>query len=816
MVKISIIVPIYNVEQYLPACLESVMAQTMEDIEILCVEDGSEDRSREILLEYARKDARIRTILHSENLGTSRARKDGVAASGGKYVMFLDGDDRYAPDACEKVYRAMEEKGADILQFGTEVVNCADASKERIASNKRLLAPYQKEALRGDLVKACWEEKKFGFTLWNKAYQGDLCRKAFSRIEDGSFPKGQDVYAFFVIASLAESYAAIPDELYWYSFGTGVTGKSQIDLKRFTRILTEADVCAAMERYCETYAPQYEGIMKIQRQNFLNDCLNNFLHCLRTDEREAGFGRLCRAWGTGEVISCLARRYWFNSHLIGPKVSGSQLFQYEKRKPGKKTVGFYYRNIRNGGAQRVVALLSNILSEQKDAEGEALYRVVLVTEDAPAKDEYALSPAVERYFLPDREASRQEYLPRYRAWQELIDRYQVDLVVSGMWTDGATFWDMMSVKSHRSHPAFFLHAHSFCCVPYRSIGNTASSLAAYYRLADGVVTLSECDRAYTQVFNPYVDCILNPVSLRPEEISPAPGLTHTLVWVGRISEEKQPWDAVLMMEYLVKRVKDAKLYMVGDGDPKLLKELKRQIADSGLEEHIMLTGFTGRVSPYYEKAAVYISTALYEGAGLTFYEAMCYSLPVVSYDMPWLTHFRDGRGIVTVRQNRAADLADAVAGLLLDPAYARRMGREGNTLIREMLSENTGERWSRFIQGIDSEEPRACSEGDYPIILRYLVEYQQAGRDLMRADLCEKLKDANDRAKTYDEELKRANEEKRKLQEQLKKETRRIRALEASATFRAGKAVLFLPGSIKKWILRLLKKRNKNGQEEKK
>lgn len=819
MAKISIIVPICNVEKYLPACLESVIEQTLEDIEIICVDDCSEDGSREILLDYARKDSRIHTILHPQNLSTSQARKDGVAASTGKYIMFLDGDDRYTADACEKVWEAMEEKKTDILQFGTDVVNFANAPEERIALNKRLLAPYLKEEIYGDIINACWEEKKFGFSLWNKAYSGDLCREAFSRIEDGSFPKAQDVYAFFVIATMAKSYGAIPDEIYRYSFGTGITGKSQIDLNRFQRILTEADVCAAMERYCAAYAPQYEETLKKQKKNFLNDCLNNFLKYLRTAEKEEGLEMLCQAWGIGDVISSMACQYWFNSHLVEPHISGSPLFRYEKRSAGKKTIGFYYRNIRNGGAQRVVALLCNILSQQKDAEGEALYRVILITEDAPAEDEYALCPEVKRFFIPSREDSRRDYLPRYLAWQELIDTWNVDLVVSGMWIDGATLWDMMSVKSHRLHPAFVLHAHSFCCVPYRSIGNTASSLAASYRLADGVVTLSACDQAYAEVFNPHVACIMNPISLRPDEISPSPGLEHNLVWVGRISAEKQPWDAVYMMEYLVKQVPDAKLYMVGDGDPKILEELKLQIADSGMEEHIILTGFTSRVSQYYEKGAVYISTALYEGAGLTFYEAMCHSLPVVSYNMPWLTHFRDGRGIITVEQNRVADMADAAAKLLLDKDYAKQMGKDGNTLIREMLSEDTGAKWSQFFQDLDEEADHTCREGDYPIIFRYLVEYQQYGRDLIKTDLNGKLKAANERAKTANdklktaneklktanEKLKKANEEKKKLNNQLKKAKRRVKILETSTTFRVGKVVMFLPVSVKKCVKKLLK-----------
>lgn len=93
MAKVSVIVPVYNVKKELRNCLNSLVNQTLKDIEIICVDDFSQDGSREILKEYAEKDKRIILVLHEKNLGTSQARKDGAAASQGKYIMFADGDD---------------------------------------------------------------------------------------------------------------------------------------------------------------------------------------------------------------------------------------------------------------------------------------------------------------------------------------------------------------------------------------------------------------------------------------------------------------------------------------------------------------------------------------------------------------------------------------------------------------------------------------------------------------------------------------------------------------------------------------------------
>ena len=101
--KISIIIPIFNVENYLAKCLDSIINQTLMDIEIICVNDGSKDNSVDILNTYAQRDKRI-TIINKANGGLSSARNAGIRVANGEYICFLDSDDYFEFNACERLY----------------------------------------------------------------------------------------------------------------------------------------------------------------------------------------------------------------------------------------------------------------------------------------------------------------------------------------------------------------------------------------------------------------------------------------------------------------------------------------------------------------------------------------------------------------------------------------------------------------------------------------------------------------------------------------------------------------------------------------
>ena len=110
--KISVIIPVYNQERYIPQCLDSTLSQTLGDIEVVCVDDGSTDGSGAVLDAYAAKDSRVR-VVHRENRGVGPTRNEGLAMARGEFVIFMDPDDYY-PDSLvfEKLYGAATEHGA--------------------------------------------------------------------------------------------------------------------------------------------------------------------------------------------------------------------------------------------------------------------------------------------------------------------------------------------------------------------------------------------------------------------------------------------------------------------------------------------------------------------------------------------------------------------------------------------------------------------------------------------------------------------------------------------------------------------------------
>ena len=111
--KISVIVPCYNVEQYLPKCIDSILNQTYQNLEVWLVDDGSPDRCGEICDEYAKKDTRIK-VIHKKNGGLADARNVALDVMTGEYVVCVDSDDYISPTHIEGLYRLIEKYGADI------------------------------------------------------------------------------------------------------------------------------------------------------------------------------------------------------------------------------------------------------------------------------------------------------------------------------------------------------------------------------------------------------------------------------------------------------------------------------------------------------------------------------------------------------------------------------------------------------------------------------------------------------------------------------------------------------------------------------
>lgn len=119
-VKISVVIPAYNVEDYITESLESVLEQSLREIEVIVVDDGSTDKTKDIIKQYAKTDVRLKLIEHQSNGGTAKSRNDGIKAASGEYLYNFDSDDRLKEDALKKMYETASKNNLDVLSFSGE------------------------------------------------------------------------------------------------------------------------------------------------------------------------------------------------------------------------------------------------------------------------------------------------------------------------------------------------------------------------------------------------------------------------------------------------------------------------------------------------------------------------------------------------------------------------------------------------------------------------------------------------------------------------------------------------------------------------
>lgn len=177
---VSIIVPVYNAEKYLSECIDSILSQTYENIEIILIDDGSTDKSAQICDVYAAKDKRA-AVVHKTNEGVSSARNDGLKAADGQLIMFVDSDDWIDPETCETAVSAMEESGADVVMWTYISENNGNQSRKIIFGNDTVFEGADvKEKLHRRLLGLMGEElghPELADSLcpvWGKLYKKEL------------------------------------------------------------------------------------------------------------------------------------------------------------------------------------------------------------------------------------------------------------------------------------------------------------------------------------------------------------------------------------------------------------------------------------------------------------------------------------------------------------------------------------------------------------------------------------------------------------------------------------------------------------------
>lgn len=227
---LSIIVPVYDVERYLPKCMDSILAQTFTDFELILVDDGSPDNCPALCDAAAAKDARIR-VIHQKNGGLSAARNAGLDAARGAWIGFVDSDDYIAPEMYEALYQAVQSTGADLA-----LCDYAEVDEAGAPCQSMHIRLEKKDFTGRDLLKNATDSTIQ--PAWNKLYRRDV----FAQLR---YPEGklnEDLFLIPEICLNTQKAVVVPKALYYYVQRGGSIMSGNKTLRHF-------DAAEAAQRY---------------------------------------------------------------------------------------------------------------------------------------------------------------------------------------------------------------------------------------------------------------------------------------------------------------------------------------------------------------------------------------------------------------------------------------------------------------------------------------------------------------------------------------------------------------------------------------
>jgi glycosyltransferase involved in cell wall biosynthesis len=277
--KISIIIPVYNTDKYLDKCLESVTAQTLKEIEIICVNDGSTDNSLEILKKYAKQDSRF-IIIDQNDSGAGAARNVGLDKAQGEYLAFLDSDDFFELDMLEKMYKKAKNDDADILLCDYFAYNNKTKKRERRFINAHLLKNlkiFSSKDMPDDIFLVAGTEN------WSRLY-----KKSFildNKIRFQNLKTCNDVYFALLSLALAQKIVYIDQPFVNYRQKTGAQIVIRglffesifIAFDKLKNVLIEKDIFDSLknsfyDKFVSCLRYEYQFIKEKNKKAFLEQC----------------------------------------------------------------------------------------------------------------------------------------------------------------------------------------------------------------------------------------------------------------------------------------------------------------------------------------------------------------------------------------------------------------------------------------------------------------------------------------------------------------------------------------------------------------
>jgi len=785
----SVVIVHYNKpKRFWTAAIDSVLEQDYPAVQLVFADDCTPGFSYETVANYIEEHKKpnlvdYKIVTHDVNCGTVKNINDGDRACDGDYVLHLNADDALFDAGVLSSYASeLKSLRADEIGVFGLLVRCdsdlaivpdvdnrfpykkmraigsAPASKQchDLISYNNCVIPFPSSAFLMERYREfapldermrIFEDLPFIFRVTSSGMRMRFVDRRVMKHRDGGISTSGLVTksrADF-IADLAFFYRNIVIPFAYAPSNKGFFSESEIKV---------------IHRRCELYTDD----SLLCEIGYQTDGLSSMKDA---EEKAREYERIKDQYGSSLVIASLARKNHHNPDRVASLLSE---VAPTPEKSEVKTVALYYTKLGDGGVEKFLATLAHVLVN----EG---FRVVVIT-DEMNDDDYDLPAGVVRASIPPDGAESPTFLNRIERWGEIITRHVVDAVVYNRWVSKDQLWDILAIKEAGAYAVLVAHG----SVPYCfSSPRSSNWLRVYHELSllDRIVVLSRCDLSFWSALTTRASFIPNPSPQIAKDNDRDPSDTDTILWIGRLSKEKQPIDAVRAFALIHASHPSTKLKIVGkSGDGLMEKKIEAEAELYGLKGSVELCGYHKDVDSFYREASLILCTSLYESFCISLYEAFAHGVPAAMYELPYLEITRFNKGFVSSSQGDYVGLARNAIRILDDRVRLDALSQEASAVADVLSSVNIGGLWSQLFTDVCEPGP-CCGLTTEKILFSGIVENIAA----TSVGCIEEARRAKD-------EANRAVEREAEIQKKLKN----------SNSWKVGRAVTCLPRRVKSFL----------------
>lgn len=782
--RVSVVIPAYNGVSTIEKTVDSVRGQSLADIEIVLVDDASTDGTSTILQQLAAEDGRIKVVHQERDLKTAQARRAGIEAATGEYLMFVDAGDELHPGACEAILGKMLADPVDILHFGVEV-RLVGSTQGDPREFEKFFDPYPVRLEGSAVFEGCFVRRLYGWNVCNKMFRTEVCKRAAADIVALDAMRAEDASVYAAISLCASSYRGWAGSRFSVcNFGDGMDGRSPVDLDQFERLCRSrlsADAIIDLLRRKGIYERYRTGLAKFESE-LAEGCARQLLTRLPEELRPEGYRIFLRQWGAELALPALARFCWDRQGEFVQGMAGSEALQV--RVGHVRRIGTYYHKFHGGGAENVLRALVGIWLSMG-------YEVTLFLDEAVGED-VELPHGVDAVILdpPFDQVAPENLADRVRSLTEGATSHHIDVMVYHGWLNVSLLWDILALKS--VGVATVVHCHGIFSHFLQFEGDPVTREPLVFSLADAIISLSEVDARFWGYYNGNVFETINPPTFDVRTVSPAALDGKTILWLSRISPEKRPFDALETLKIVRESIPDARMVMVGDAAWEGFRRAFKERADSyDFGDALTLTGWDDDTLPFYEQASVFLMLCdPQEGYPLTLTEAKAVGLPCVTYDHEYLTVIRRRRGIVTVPYRDVAAAAAAVVVLLDDRDLRHRMGADARADAEGLAGFDFEGLWREVFDSLGRPHPAPGTRDVNRARWDSAIRANGIGRERLRDSLDAAVAERDERIRSLEREVADKDSQLDTLSED-------VDAIVSSVSFRSGRFVTWLPRKVR-------------------